>query len=314
MSKKSKSVYVVVKGHEPGIYTQWFGDQGAQEQVTGISGAIYKGFYNRDEAMAWLRELGEATLQSHAPELLKLINQSANAPQGESKLPNANHSQATKSKPAESKPADSKPAKSKPAKSKPAESKPARSKPAKSKPAKPKSNKSEQVQSNEVEAFLKADKYVIHTDGGAIRNPGPGGYGVVLRYQEHTKELSAGYRLTTNNRMELLACIEGLKAIKLERQVILYSDSKYVVNGIQKGWARRWRSNGWMRNEEEEAINSDLWAELLELCERHRVQLIWVKGHAGNMDNERCDELATEAIQGENLLIDTVYEEKQSGG
>lgn len=288
MSKKPKSLYVVVKGHQPGIYTEWSGEKGAQEQVNGVSGAIYKGFHNRDEAAAWLHKVGEATLQSNAPELLKLIG----------KKPDPNF--------VDTLPKDDKSSSS--AKPKSGQSKSAKT--GKSKSTKPSSKKPGQSKSQSVEAYLQADNYVIHTDGGAIRNPGPGGYGVVLRYQEHSKELSGGYRLTTNNRMELLACIEGLKAIKLDRKVLLISDSKYVVNGIEKGWAKRWRANGWMRNEEEEAINADLWAELLELCERHQVKLIWVKGHAGDPDNERCDELATAAIQSGELLVDEVYEAK----
>ncbi len=153
----------------------------------------------------------------------------------------------------------------------------------------------------------------LYTDGGCSNNPGPGGYGVVLIYQKKRKELSAGYRKTTNNRMELMACIMGLKALKYPCSVKLYSDSQYVVNGIQKGWARRWKARGWMRTPEEPAENADLWSQLLELCEKHRVELVWVRGHAGNRGNERCDELAKQAagkLKGQ--LIDTAYENNQT--
>jgi ribonuclease HI len=156
-------------------------------------------------------------------------------------------------------------------------------------------------------------RVVIYTDGGCIDNPGPGGYGVVLLYGEKRKELSGGYRRTTNNRMELRACLEGLKTLKFPCRVDLYSDSQYVVNGIKKGWAKRWRSNKWMRNQYEPAENVDLWAELLDLCDRHRVEFNWVKGHAGNRENERCDQLATQAASGsEKLLIDTAFETGQT--
>jgi ribonuclease HI len=149
----------------------------------------------------------------------------------------------------------------------------------------------------------------LYTDGGCINNPGPGGYGVVLLYEEKRKELSGGFRHTTNNRMELTACIEGLKALKFPCQVRLYSDSQYVVNGIKKGWAKRWRQNGWMRNRLDPAENADLWEQLLDLCERHQVEFNWVKGHDGNPGNERCDQLATQAATGKtNLLPDTAFE------
>ncbi len=152
----------------------------------------------------------------------------------------------------------------------------------------------------------------IYTDGGALGNPGPGGYGVVLKHGEHRKELSGGFRRTTNNRMELLAAIEALRALKARCRVTLHTDSKYMVNGITKGWAKRWRANDWMRNERDPALNPDLWETLLDLCAQHNVRFVWVKGHAGNPDNERCDELAKEAAAQSNLPPDTVYEASQS--
>ena len=148
----------------------------------------------------------------------------------------------------------------------------------------------------------------IYTDGACTGNPGPGGYGVVLIYGDHRRELSAGYRHTTNNRMELMGPIKGLEALNQECRVTLYSDSQYVVEGIEKGWAKRWRGNGWMRNKREQAINPDLWGQLLELCEKHEVEFRWVRGHAGDRENERCDELAVQAAHQENLLIDQGYE------
>lgn len=115
-------------------------------------------------------------------------------------------------------------------------------------------------------------KIVIYTDGGCINNPGPGGYGVVLKKGNKRKELSGGFRLTTNNRMELMACIVGLKALKRKLSVVLYSDSKYVVDGISEGWAKQWKANKWMRNKYERAKNVDLWKQLLDLCEKHDVE------------------------------------------
>lgn len=151
-------------------------------------------------------------------------------------------------------------------------------------------------------------KVIIYTDGACSGNPGPGGYGVVLLYNEHRKELSGGYRNTTNNRMELMAVIKGLEALKEPCQVALYSDSKYIVDAMNNGWAKRWRANGWMRNKKERALNADLWERVLELCERHDVSFHWVKGHADVEENERCDFLATEALKQPNLPEDVVEE------
>ncbi len=135
----------------------------------------------------------------------------------------------------------------------------------------------------------------IFTDGACSGNPGPGGYGVILRYGAAEKELSGGEAVTTNNRMELMAAITGLRALREPCQVTLYSDSQYVINGITKGWAAKWRANGWMRNRTEKAVNPELWDELLTLCARHEVTMVWVRGHAGHPENERCDQLAVAA-------------------
>lgn len=132
----------------------------------------------------------------------------------------------------------------------------------------------------------------IFTDGACSGNPGPGGYGVILRYKETSKELWGGEPETTNNRMELTAVITGLSALKEPCSVKLYSDSKYIIDAVTKGWARKWQANGWVKGDKKPALNSDLWEKLLALLEIHRVEFIWVKGHAGHPENERCDELA----------------------
>ena len=132
----------------------------------------------------------------------------------------------------------------------------------------------------------------IFTDGACSGNPGPGGYGVILRYGDREKEISGGERETTNNRMELMAAITGLEALKERCRVTLYSDSKYLIDALKLGWAAKWRANGWMRNKKDAALNPDLWERLLAQTERHEVELVWVKGHAGHTENERCDRLA----------------------
>ncbi len=166
----------------------------------------------------------------------------------------------------------------------------------------------------DAQPHLDQGKVVLFTDGGCDPNPGPGGYGAVLLFrnaegQIHRRELSGGFRLTTNNRMELLACIEGLSALKRPLPVIILSDSQYVVNAMTRGWAERWRARDWRRTKNALAENADLWARLLELCENLPVEFRWVRGHAGTPENERCDALATEARQQPNLPADTVYEE-----
>lgn len=137
----------------------------------------------------------------------------------------------------------------------------------------------------------------IYTDGACSGNPGPGGYGVVLEFKGNIKELSGGEKLTTNNKMELTAVIKGLEALKKPCNVILCTDSKYVVDSIQKGWVYKWRDNGWMRTKKDKALNSDLWQRLLKLLEIHNVKFEWVKGHAGHPQNERCDKLAVQSYQ-----------------
>jgi ribonuclease HI len=148
---------------------------------------------------------------------------------------------------------------------------------------------------------------IMHTDGSCLGNPGPGGYGIVLNYGKERKELSGGFSLTTNNRMELTAAITGLRALKTKCAVTLYTDSQYLVNAINNGWAKKWQAKGWMRTKSEKALNADLWEELLALCERQDVHFIWIRGHSGHPENERCDRLAVEAAQGQNLPPDKGY-------
>ena len=132
----------------------------------------------------------------------------------------------------------------------------------------------------------------IFSDGACSGNPGPGGYGVILRCDGWEKELSGGDKHTTNNRMELMGVITGLEALKYPCKVILQTDSKYVVDSVTKGWAEGWRKNGWVKSDKKPALNPDLWERLLNLLEIHEVTFNWIKGHAGHAENERCDRLA----------------------
>ncbi|HOK68952.1 MAG TPA: ribonuclease HI [Bacillota bacterium] len=138
-------------------------------------------------------------------------------------------------------------------------------------------------------------KVNIYTDGACRGNPGPGGYGVILEYEGREKELSEGFPNTTNNRMELTAAIVGLEALKQPCEVTLYSDSKYLIDAIQKGWLNSWRAKGWKKSDGKPVLNVDLWERLIVQLERHKVRFEWVKGHDGHRYNERCDLLATTA-------------------
>jgi ribonuclease HI len=151
------------------------------------------------------------------------------------------------------------------------------------------------------------DQVIIYSDGACLGNPGPGGYGSVLLYQGIRKELSGGYRRTTNNRMELMGAIVALEALKTRSRVKLYSDSKYVVDAVEKGWAQKWRRNGWRKPDKQMAMNPDLWERLLTACAKHDVRFEWVKGHAGNVENERCDVLANAAAVAQELPPDPGY-------
>ena len=150
------------------------------------------------------------------------------------------------------------------------------------------------------------ENIILYTDGSSRGNPGPGGYGAILMWGKHRKELSQGFRLTTNNRMELLAVIAGLEAIKKnELPVTVYSDSQYIVNAVEKGWLKNWIKTDFTGGKK----NSDLWKQYHELAKKLSIKFIWVKGHANNPYNNRCDELATSAADGKVLLVDREYED-----
>lgn len=252
----AKHFYAVVKGRKPGIYTRWSGAGGAEEQVKGYPGAVFKGFVLQAEAELYLRSGGELPVP---PALLEFRM----IPLGGENLFGE-----------ETRPAGQ--------------------------PA------------GGFQAELSAGKVVVFTDGASTGNPGPGGYGVVMLYGKARKEFSAGFRCTTNNRMELLACIAALRMLKRPAVVVIYSDSRYVVDAVQKGWARRWQKNNWMRARKKHgqalpAENIDLWEEMLSLLDRHTVEFRWVRGHASNPENERCDQLAVQAARGYDLPPDPGY-------
>lgn len=159
---------------------------------------------------------------------------------------------------------------------------------------------------------MELKKVTIYTDGACKGNPGPGGYGCVLTFDKRRCELSGGFSKTTNNRMEIIAAVKALEKLKFPCAVEIYSDSKYLVDSMTNGWALRWRANGWMRNNKDSAQNHDLWKRLLELSEIHQVKFIWVKGHAANEENNRCDQLAVSASNEKDLPVDEGYEEAQA--
>lgn len=238
MSESKKKFYSIVKGRRPGIYSRWFGPGGAEEQIRGYAGALYRGFATIEEA----REFMERPVSV------------------------------------------------------------------------PRNGKRATDGPGTLDAATLNDRSVhIYTDGGCIDNPGPGGYGAVIIEEGRRRELSGGYRLTTNNRMEIMACIKAIGSLKKNAHAVLFTDSQYVANAITKGWALKWRSKNWMRDKSQKALNSDLWAELLKLLERHDIVVRWVRGHAGNPENERCDVLARKAAQGPDLEADTGYEETLKG-
>ncbi len=167
-----------------------------------------------------------------------------------------------------------------------------------------------------VNQLLSQKNIVIFTDGGALGNPGKGGYGAVLQFMRDNsilrKEISGGFRETTNNRMELLAIIEAIKSTKSSSfPISIFSDSKYVVDAINLGWAKKWQKNNWLKSNKEEAKNIDLWKILLDLINKQKTTFYWVKGHVGISENERCDELANIVMKGKISEIDKYYEEIQ---
>ncbi len=151
------------------------------------------------------------------------------------------------------------------------------------------------------------NKIEIYTDGSALGNPGPGAFAAILVSGKHRKEICQGFQLTTNNRMELLAVIEALSQIKQENETVeVYSDSKYVIDAVKKGWVFNWEKKGFLKKK-----NPDLWKRFLKVYRKHKVEMIWVKGHAGHAMNERCDQLAVATAKGENLMKDQGYEDSQ---
>jgi ribonuclease HI len=238
---KKKKFYAVVHGRAPGIYQDWAGETGAQAQVKGYPGALYRGFAAYQDAAAWFEEQSGGV----RPRLI-----GANAGVQTAIFENA----------------------------------------------------------GEYNAEPESGRIVIYTDGSSLTNPGPGGYGAVLLYPDRRKELSGGYRLTTNNRMELMACIMALRSLESDEPVELYCDSRYVVDSISKGWAKRWKSKRWKRDRDQPVENADLWAQLLELLDSHKVDFHWLAGHAGHKENERCDQLARKAARGKYLPVDVGYQ------
>ena len=158
----------------------------------------------------------------------------------------------------------------------------------------------------------EATDVTVYTDGACTGNPGPGGYAAILIRGGQRSELSGGRRLTTNNRMEMMAAIAALSSLEGRCRVLLYSDSRLMVDAIEMGAAQRWRANGWRRSRNSFVANADLWRELLPLCNRHEVRFEWVQGHAGHPENERCDWLAVTAARVEGLPADVGYEEQRA--
>jgi ribonuclease HI len=160
----------------------------------------------------------------------------------------------------------------------------------------------------EVRATTGVKNVIIHTDGACIKNPGPGGYGIVISDGSRRKELSGGFRHTTNNRMEIMAAIITIESITSQSQVTVFSDSQYLVKAMSQGWVKRWQKNGWKRNKRELALNPDLWGRLLKACDSHEVEFRWVRGHSDNHENAWCDQLANKAAVFSNLPADTGYD------
>jgi ribonuclease HI len=249
MADKKKNFYAVVKGRKAGIYNRWSGVGGAEEQIKGFPGAVFRGFVTRTEAENFLRT--GAVIPA-----TRLFEEKPDQPKP---IPSVSRQTSASS------------------------------------------------QMADYHSDLADGKVVIFTDGASTGNPGPGGYGVVLLSGEERKELSGGFRCTTNNRMELLGVITALNALNRRMQAVVYSDSRYVVDAVEKGWARRWRTRGWMRDSVNAAENADLWAQLLDLLDRCPVEFRWVRGHADNPENERCDRLAVQAAHQAHLPADSGY-------
>ncbi|MCW7754154.1 ribonuclease HI [Desulfobotulus sp. H1] len=233
-----KKYYAVLRGRKPGVYTEWSGSGGAQEQVMGFPGARYKGFESIEDARLFMNGKAEPLKKSSASGSVRNFHGGG-----------------------------------------------------------------------DMTVDFDAWPVRVYSDGGAIGNPGPGGYGtVVIRKDGSREEYSQGFLLTTNNRMELLGAIVGLEAVRDEEVAVLVtSDSRYLVHGIEKGWAKGWRARGWKKSDGSPALNPDLWARLLSLLDGRKVQFQWVKGHSGHEENERCDALAQAAARGDAHIPDQGY-------
>jgi ribonuclease HI len=155
--------------------------------------------------------------------------------------------------------------------------------------------------------WLAGGNLEIWTDGSCLGNPGPGGYGILFKINGQTKAKSGGFKLTTNNRMEIMAAIAALETLKEKTGAVIYSDSQYLVDAVTKGWAKKWKANNWKRNSKDKAINPDLWDRLLGLIEKHEIEFRWVRGHNLQTENEQCDRLAQAAASQENLPVDPGY-------
>lgn len=153
------------------------------------------------------------------------------------------------------------------------------------------------------------NKVNIYTDGSCYKNPGKGGFGVLLEYEDHEKEISGGFKLTTNNRMEIMAAIIGLEALINTCKVILWSDSQYLVRAMNESWVKRWKNRNWTKSDRKNPANIDLWERLLKLCGYHDVEFRWIRGHKGNIGNNRCNAIARSAARGKNLQDDYGYSE-----
>ncbi len=242
MSKRKKSIYIVIKGYQPGVYSEWEGYAGAKPQVEGFIGSVYKGFFTAEEAYNWLK--------SQPAQLLSPSHQKWLAEQKDEQGSSLN---------------------------------------------------------KRIEDHLQSGGVVIFTDGSTLGNPGRGGFGAVIIDQHGRRELSGGFRLTTNNRMELYACIAALEGLEPPSRVLLITDSAYIHRATSEGWLQKWSKNHWQRGDAQPVMNADLWQRLFVLCQQFSVEFYWIKGHNANQENERCDQLASSAAKDRSLPEDQGY-------
>jgi ribonuclease HI len=297
-----KNYYAVRKGRKTGIFKAWYGEDGAEVQVKGFAGAEYMGFPDRRGAEKWLNGESPARSRYGRQGGSLVFNEASGTYEidsdddftGQDGFPPQPESRAMQGWAD----LDSSPSRT----GSPANAEPSTP----STHAPPGPNPGQRAPGWQVSHAPGA--VVIYTDGGCSRNPGPGGYGAVILFPDGQRiELSGGFSHTTNNRMELTACIKALEHILEGGTVEVYSDSRYVVNGMMKNWAKNWRSKGWMKNETEPALNPDLWEKLLNLCEKRTVEFKWLPGHEGITENERCDQLTHEARGRKDLPVDEGY-------